>query len=68
MLLKYALTRRGLALEQANIMNFHRHDELVEKLFEYCLKTVMQGFSQVTLKQLEQADQRFFTLTVTASR
>ena len=30
---KYCLTRRGLALEQGNVMSFENHEKWAEKLF-----------------------------------
>ena len=53
--IRYCLVRRGLAMEQANILDFKKHDELIELLME-------AGYQCISLKQLEQADKKFFAL------
>lgn len=61
-LLRYALTRRGLAMEQANIMSYRNHNQWVEKLLSCRLETPPAGFAKVTFQQLEAADKRLFVL------
>ena len=57
---KYCLTRRGLALEQANILAFDKHELWSECLFRARLKETPEGYSKVSFKQLQAADAKFF--------
>ena len=61
LLLRYALTRRGLALDQANILEFALHDSWVEKLLEVKHTAALPGYSAVQYTQLLNADRRLFT-------
>eukprot|EP00435_Cladocopium_sp_Y103_P010138 s2396_g2.t1 len=61
-MLRYCLMRRGLALEQANVLSYANHDMWLEKLLTCRLDTVPQGFSRPTFQQLEAADKRLFLL------
>ena len=68
MAVRMCLTRRGLALEQANILAFSKHVMRVEKLFYYRLQEVPSGFAAVTLQQMEQADKKFFVMLAESCR
>lgn len=59
---RYCLTRTGLALEQANIISFRNHERLTEKLMNARLEEPPTGCVRLTMKQLEQADRKFWTL------
>jgi len=59
-LLRNALTRRGLALDQANLVNFNTHEVWAEKLFSARMKPLLDGFRRVSLVQLENADKFMF--------
>ena len=61
LLLRYALTRRGLALDQANILEFSLHDAWVEKLMEVKHTPSPPGYAAVQYNQLLNADRRLFT-------
>ena len=61
LLLRYALTRRGLALDQANILEFSLHDAWVEKLMEVKHTSSPQGYAAVQYNQLLNADRRLCT-------
>ena len=61
LLLRYALTRRGLALDQANILEFNLHDAWVEKLMEVRHTASPPGYSGIQISQLLNADRRLFT-------
>ena len=65
---RYCLVRRGLALEQANILSFENHDKWVELLMEYRMAEPPPGYQRVSMKQLEQADKKLFTLLAEATR
>ena len=61
-LVKYALTRRALALEQANLAKFSLMEAWSEKMMQSRLEEPNSGFSRTTMKQLEQADRKLFVL------
>ena len=60
--IRYCLVRRGLALEQANILDFKLHDEWAEFLMDVRMQDAPPGYQKVSIKQLELADKKFFTL------
>ena len=64
----YCLVRRGLALEQANILDFEFHDEWSECLMDVRMQDAPPGYQKVSIKQLELADKKFFTLLGEESR
>ncbi|CAE7464616.1 unnamed protein product [Symbiodinium sp. KB8] len=68
MLVRFCLMRRGLALEQGNVISYANHDLLVEKLFEYRMMEAPPGFQKVSMKQLELADKRFWLLLAEHTR
>ena len=59
---RYALVRRGLALDQANVLDFSKHDQLVELLLDVRMQEPLSGYQRVSMKQLEAADKKFFVL------
>jgi hypothetical protein len=60
LLLKSALQRRGLAYDQANLLEFDLHNLLVEKLFKCRLKEQPHGYAQISYAQLHDADVALF--------
>ncbi|CAE7240945.1 unnamed protein product [Symbiodinium sp. CCMP2592] len=60
LLLKLALTRRGLALDQAGIVTFSEHERWVEALFTARFRDPPDNYARVTLQQLMQADRQLF--------
>jgi len=56
LLLKYALMRRGLALEIANVCRYEAHSLLVECLFDAMLAPPLPGYGKVTRNQIRNAD------------
>jgi hypothetical protein len=56
LLLSFALRRRGVALEMADVCSYETHEQLSELLLGSLLKTPLQGFGRVTLEQLHRAD------------
>ena len=60
--LRQAYTRRGLALEVADVMTFTIHEKLVDKLLQEYQREPPAGYSQVTLSQLTAADRRAWKL------
>ena len=67
-LLRYCLMRRGLAMEQSNLLAYRLHDLWLEKLMMCRLDVVPQGFSKPTFQQLEAADKRLFLLMAEKTR
>lgn len=59
---KYALTRRALALEQANLVKFSLMEAWSEKMMQSRLEEPSPGFARTTMKQLEQADRKLFVI------
>ena len=59
---RYALVRRGLAMDHANILEFEKHDTLVELLLDVRMQEPPSGYQRVAMKQLEAADKKFFVL------
>ncbi|CAE7242699.1 unnamed protein product, partial [Symbiodinium sp. CCMP2456] len=60
LLLKRALTRRGLALDQAGVVSFSEHERWVEALFNARFREPPDNYMRVTLQQLMQADRQLF--------
>ena len=67
-LLRYCLMRRGLAMEQANILAYKHHDKWLEKILACRLETVPAGYSRTTFQQIEAADKRLFVLLAEKTR
>ena len=57
---KYALQRRGAALEMSRLMSFKEHELLVEFLFEELTREPMEDHYPVTLNQVKEADLQVF--------
>ena len=62
LLLKYALQRRGLALETANVCDFTVHELWVGVMFDALLAPPPPGYAKVSWNQLRQADQEVWKL------
>ena len=60
--IKYCLIRRGLALEQGNVLAFDLHELWAEKLMACRLADPPPGYSRVTHKQLQLADAKLFVV------
>ena len=58
--LKYALQRRGAALEMSRLMSFKEHELLVEFLFGELTRDPMEDHYPVTLNQVKEADLQVF--------
>ena len=59
---KYCLTRRGLALEQGNVMSYENHEKWTEKLFSCRLSEPPSGYAKVTFRQMQLADAKLFVV------
>jgi hypothetical protein len=60
LLLRFALTRRGLAYDQANLIEYANHELWVTKLFTIRLREAPPDHQRVSLSQLLAADKAFF--------
>ena len=68
LLLRYALTRRGLALDQVNLVRFSLHDAWVERLMEVRHTAAPAGYSVVTHQRILNADRKLFVKVAEATR
>lgn len=59
---KYCLARRGLALEQGNILAYEKHELWAESLFTSRLREVPPGYSKISFKQIQAADAKLFVV------
>lgn len=60
--IKYCLIRRGLALEQGNVLAFELHEQWAEKLMTSRLAEPPAGYARVTFRQLQLADAKLFVI------
>lgn len=60
--LMWCLQRRGLALDQADVMTWDRHELWVTTLFQSYASDPPPHFSKISLTQLVGADREMFTL------
>jgi len=60
LLLRYALQRRGIALEIANICDFQAQELWIGILFDTLLSPAPPGYHKVTWNQLKRADEEMF--------
>ena len=68
LLLKFALTRRGLALEQAGLLGFKEHEKWAERLLHSRYREVPAGYVRVSIQQLLQADKQLFVVAANECR
>ena len=61
-------TRRGLALDQANLLRFRLHDSWVERLMEVRHTAPPPGYSAVTHQQILSADRKLFVKVAETTR
>jgi len=60
--MRQAYSRRGLALEIADVMTYTCHEALVDKLFMEYQREPPQGYAGVSLKQVADADRRIWKI------
>ena len=58
--IRYALQRRGLALDQASLMTFNIHEQWVDKLLFHRSMIQPSAYTQISIGQLYSADQALF--------
>ena len=66
--LTQALFRRGIACDLAQLMSFETHEKLAQVLLDSLEEEPMPGYCNVTLAQLQRADQEIFRLLATKTR
>ena len=67
-LLQYALQRRGLSMEQANLIAYEKHQLWVDRVIKLRLVAPPQGYQQVSFRQILEADKRLFEELCDATR
>jgi hypothetical protein len=60
LMLRYALQRRGLAMDMARVMRFATHEKIVAFLFEELAREALPGYSSISLEQVRRADKEIF--------
>ena len=60
LLFRQAFTRRSLGFDQANLVDFERHEEWAEKLFTARFREPPQGYCKVSHQQMLNADAQLF--------
>ena len=60
-MVQQALTRRALAMDQANLIDFVVMDQWTQRLMKARLQAPAESFAKPTWKQLESADRQLFT-------
>ena len=65
---RYCLTRRALAMEQANIVSFRNMEAWSEKMMQARLDEPPPTYVKTTMKQLESADRKLFLLITEKTR
>ena len=68
LLLQLALQRRGIAMEMANMLDYHVHYQWVERLLSARLDSHPATHLQPTLDQCQQADRKLWQLLGEATR
>ena len=66
--LKYALQRRGLAMDQARITTFGVHEKWVNRLIQEFLREPPEGYGKVSVQQLARADRELFKVMAEEAR
>ena len=61
LLIRFALQRRGLALDQAGLVTFGIHDSWVDMLFFHRMQIPPTGYAKVSVAQLINADRALHT-------
>eukprot|EP00972_Heterocapsa_arctica_P068443 10112622-Heterocapsa_arctica.AAC.1 len=61
LMLRYALLRRGLALDMADVMAYEVHEEIVRVLMTGCHRAAPSGYAAVTFEQLTRTDKEIFS-------
>ena len=62
LLLRNCLQRRGMVLEMGDLLDFFKHELLINLLLSEYLREPPEGFMKITIEQLRRADKECFKL------
>ena len=65
---EYALKRRGIAMEMADMLSYENHELLRELFVEAIMEEPYAGFQRFSLDQIIEADRHFWKLMARATR
>ena len=68
MLTRLAFMRRGLALDQSNILDYLEHDRWIERLFDCKVSSQPEGYARISMQQLINADRKLFVTLAELTR
>ena len=68
MFVRLALMRRGLAFDQANLLDYMEHDRWVEKIFDCRVANQPDGYGKISMQQIINADRKLFVKLAEGSR
>lgn len=68
MFVRLALMRRGLAFDQANLLDYLEHDRWVEKIFDCRVASQPDGYAKISMQQIINADRKLFVKLAEGSR
>ena len=68
LLLRYALQRRGLALEIAGVCDFHTHELWVQVLMDALMNQAPPGYAKINWNQMRNADKELWKVIARACR
>jgi hypothetical protein len=60
MAMRYALQRRGLAMEVSKLMTFRAHEKVVNTFFEALSRNPVPNYAAVTIEQVRRTDKEIF--------
>jgi hypothetical protein len=60
LLIRYALTRRGLAMEMGQLISYVEHEKMVAFLFREYMRMPPPGYAKVSIEQIRRADLEIF--------
>ena len=67
-LLQYALQRRGLSMDQANLLEFGIHQLWVDRVLKVRLQVPPAGYTRTSFRQVLEADKKLFEELANATR
>ena len=68
LLMRYALQRRGVALDMANLLSYEVHEELIARLIREYMTPVPAFYRPLPIEQLQRADAELWRLALEATR
>ena len=68
LLVRFALTRRGLALEQAGLLSYELREKWAERLINSRYRELPTGYARISTQQILQADKQAFIVAADMCR